>query len=477
MEGWVGLFEEALVTVRDQGKERQLLLAETSFAKVYWEPSEYLLVCKTGLGTHCIHGGTVKRYLTTSTPKVSAALKDLCEALGIQAAGGVEVFGRVPLTEHWDYGPILLWHRLQSLGEQATKEDQVIVERLAALSYDCEAFRNLTSDRVRNCICYDLRTDGDNTRPRRKKKRKKEETRQRENNTKRWNSAACCLACRRDHQQATNHLVMCQNVQKCGGIYHQQCLRPVVTRCPPVWKCWKCVAETNGWICMTNCWFCRETTKQQVLDNGNRRACLRCKQVSFFRINIPVPGWGTIPHPYRGKDEHFEVRQSSVGKGKAGLGVFTARDVPAGTCLIFGGDIIYDFCDDDENPYDLAWDQYYPSGIRGIGAYYLNDQNQIVKRTRGWLAPLVNEPDVTGQKANCCFASNSVGLYLVICRDLDPDTELLVHYGLGYHPTQDDDQHPLYPPPPLSQDLTIKEKNTVLSLLSLPLVEMKTSIK
>jgi hypothetical protein len=134
-----------------------------------------------------------------------------------------------------------------------------------------------------------------------------------------------------------------------------------------------------------------------------------------------------------------------------------------------GGDIIYDFCDKDDNPYDMMWDQHFPGGIRGRAAYRLSeDGNDVEEIQGGFLAPLVNEPDVRGQKANCCFSSNYGGLYLVVCQDLAVGVELLVHYGLNYHSKE---EQPEYPPPPLSQDLTVEEKNRVLAMLRLPLVE------
>lgn len=433
----------------------QLGRSADGWGGLWWEPQEKLLVYHTSQeGTVCIHPGTVKHYKSRN-----AALDRLCDFLGIFESEEEECREREPLTEHWSYGPKLLWHRLQN--QAPSSIDLVILDRLEKLSYACDGYRVLESDWLRDCLCYDPKNDS-TSRPQsfgREKERCEVEARQRKSN--RNSEAVRCLACRCNQENARNHMVVCANAhgsEGCGGAYHQRCLRPMLTRLLPSeekWLCWQCRPH-EGWKMTLRCPTCLVTGPGLVMENGNRRQCGRCGKLHLIRAMVPEPSFRNIPREFRGIDRDFVVRQSARGNGKAGLGVFCRNHIRVGTTLLYTGDIIYDWTDRDESANFLFWDQYWPSGVMGT------DKDLVVR---------VNEPDATGQKANCCFSSDEWGLYLVVCRDLEPGTELLVHYGLNYHPNEGDDDEDLgYEPPGLDQDLTVEEKNNVLAMLGLPLV-------
>ena len=205
------------------------------------------------------------------------------------------------------------------------------------------------------------------------------------------------------------------------------------------------------WVGKVACYLCNQYKRhhiKRVAGIGYRFECcgfLRCFEVPPGYQLLPDNTcqlvnaqddrmWGNIPMELRGGNATY-VGESKIPNAEWGLS--TSTPVTAGTSIIYGGtlknlefvDAAYSKADTD---YMLIWPEFAPYGIIG--------------RKGGASGPQANEPCYLPQdkldnlkagpsiyRANCTYLNSIYGLYLVVCEDLDANTELLVHYGEIYN--------------------------------------------
>lgn len=209
------------------------------------------------------------------------------------------------------------------------------------------------------------------------------------------------------------------------------------------WLCIDCERGSHVWESNLTCFRCNSYSPHPIkrkMSVNNYCYVFSCE--GFERIFDKPPlrssdrMWGHIPQKYRMKPHDVFVNESTIPN--AGFGLFCNRDVlPVGSAMPYEGDFknVEQLTNQCQNDYALSWPEYGPYGIVG----------NLIATPMSYGAPQANEPCYLKQselkddrdpsnihRANCVYFSSIYGLYLVVCRELRRNDELIVHYGKTY---------------------------------------------